>query len=99
MTPAIYDADVCAERMTKRDRLIRARQQRDHRMMWLTVAIAEVVLSITLELLEVSMGVIVIVVCVILLVAIFLDFIEKRKQKRQADERAEQIQKFVGRQL
>jgi hypothetical protein len=35
----------------------------------------------------------------LLLIAIFLDFIGKQRQRRQSDERAEKIKTFVDRQL
>ncbi len=68
----------------------------DRRMFWLVILISVPLAFLILILLEVSIPTILFILGIIAIVAIILDWIEKTKQKHEADDRAGQINDLFG---
>lgn len=71
------------------------RAKLNRRMTWLTLGIGIVLMILALAVLKLSWTAIAIISGILLIAAIILDFIEKSGQRREADERAEQIHRLI----
>lgn len=71
-------------------------QTSNRQMSWLTVLLGLVILAWIIHLLGGSFQAIAIVSLIVLIVALILDWIEKTKQRAEADDRAAQIHDLSG---